>query len=49
MACLRSDASSFIGGGIGYVVIAILTITSFDRVIAQLGPTLWHRVQTAGS
>ncbi|MFD5179984.1 hypothetical protein ACFWM1_29535 [Nocardia sp. NPDC058379] len=44
-----TDAGSIIGGGLGYVAIAILTVTSFDRIVAGLGAARWQLIQTVGS
>lgn len=43
-----STKGSIVTGSIGYVVIALLAATSFDRMVAWLGPRLWHRVHTVG-
>jgi DMSO/TMAO reductase YedYZ heme-binding membrane subunit len=36
-------------GGIGYVLIAAMTATSFDRSAAWLGPRRWRRLHTIGA
>ena len=43
-----STKGSIVTGSIGYVFIALLVVTSFDRMVAWLGPKLWQRVQTTG-
>lgn len=43
-----STKGSIISGSIGYVFIALLAATSFDRMVACLGPKLWHRIHTTG-
>jgi methionine sulfoxide reductase heme-binding subunit len=35
-------------GGIGYVFVAAMAVTSFDRTAAWLGPRRWSRLHTAG-
>jgi sulfoxide reductase heme-binding subunit YedZ len=35
-------------GGLGYVFVVAMTITSFDRTAAWLGPQRWRRLHTAG-
>ncbi|MEV6063270.1 hypothetical protein [Nocardia asteroides] len=44
-----ADASSFVGGGLGYLVIAVLTAASFDTIVDRLGPARWQLIQTVGS
>jgi len=44
-----SSKGSIITGSIGYVFIAMLTATSFDRMVALLGPRLWQRIHTIGA
>ena len=36
-------------GGIGYLFIAAMTVTSFDRTAAWLGARRWHRLHTIGA
>jgi len=43
-----STRGSIATGSIGYVVIALLVATSFDRMVAWMGPRLWQRVHTTG-
>jgi len=43
-----STKGSIVTGSIGYVFIALLAATSFDRMVARLGPRLWQRVHTVG-
>lgn len=35
-------------GGIAYVFLALMTITSFDRTAAWLGPTRWRQLHVTG-
>jgi len=35
-------------GGVGYLCLAAMTITSFDRTAAWVGPRRWKRLHTAG-
>ncbi|MFI8975810.1 hypothetical protein ACIGO9_23180 [Nocardia asteroides] len=44
-----ADASSFVGGGLGYLVIAVLTAASFDTIVDRLGPARWQLIQRVGS
>jgi sulfoxide reductase heme-binding subunit YedZ len=37
-----------VAGGFGYVVLAAMTATSFDRTAAWLGPRRWSRLHTFG-
>jgi len=37
-----------IGGGLGYVFIAAMVATSFDRTAAWLGPRRWHLLHATG-
>lgn len=43
-----SSKGSIINGSIGYVFIALLAATSFNRMVAWLGPKLWQRMHTIG-
>jgi hypothetical protein len=43
-----SDWTGLVLGGLGYLVIAAMTATSFDRTAAWLGPRRWQRLHTAG-
>jgi hypothetical protein len=36
-------------GGVGYLFLAAMTITSFDRTAAWLGPRRWKRLHTVGA
>jgi DMSO/TMAO reductase YedYZ heme-binding membrane subunit len=42
------DATTAVAGGLGYVVLAAMTATSFDRTAAWLGPRAWSRLHTLG-
>jgi hypothetical protein len=44
----KSDWTGLILGGLGYLFIAAMTATSFDRTAAWLGPRRWQRLHTAG-
>ena len=39
---------SFVAGGIGYAIIALMALTSFDRTAAMVGPRLWRVAHTGG-
>lgn len=43
-----NSATGLILGGIGYLFIAAMTATSFDRTAAWLGPRRWQRLHTVG-
>ncbi|NDS33350.1 hypothetical protein, partial [Klebsiella pneumoniae] len=43
-----TSAVSTIFGGIGYLVIIALTVTSFDRTAALLGTRAWRRLHLIG-
>lgn len=43
-----TNIGSFIGGGIAYVFIILMTFTSFDRTAAMIGPKTWRIIHTAG-
>lgn len=40
---------TIIGGGIAYVFIALMTLTSFDTTAAWLGPKRWRRLHVTGA
>lgn len=44
-----TPAGTRIGGGLAYVFIALMTLTSFDRTAAWLGPRHWQRLHTVGA
>ena len=44
-----STKGSIIAGTSGYIVIAMLAATSFDRIVKWMGARLWQRVHTAGT
>lgn len=44
-----SNKGSIITGSIGYVFIGLLAATSFDRMVAWLGPKLWQRIHIIGT
>jgi sulfoxide reductase heme-binding subunit YedZ len=48
-AQFKLNPATLIGGGVGYVFIAAMTATSFDRTAAWLGPRAWRRLHTTGS
>jgi len=41
--------TTIVGGGIAYVFLALMTITSFDRTAAWLGPGNWRRLHVTGA
>jgi DMSO/TMAO reductase YedYZ heme-binding membrane subunit len=43
-----TNLASYVFGGIGYAVIAAMTITSFDRTAAAIGPRAWRTLHLAG-
>jgi methionine sulfoxide reductase heme-binding subunit len=43
-----TNLATYIFGGIGYAVIAAMTITSFDRTAALIGPRAWRSLHLAG-
>lgn len=43
-----SSKGSIVTGSIGYVFIALLAATSFDKMVAWLGPKLWQNIHTTG-
>ena len=40
---------TLVAGGLAYVFIALMTITSFDHTAAWLGPPTWRKLHTTGS
>jgi methionine sulfoxide reductase heme-binding subunit len=44
-----TNRASVISGSTGYLAIAILTATSFDKMVAWLGPKLWQRFHSFGA
>ena len=44
----KADWTGLILGGLGYLFIAAMVATSFDRTAAWLGPRRWQRLHTAG-
>lgn len=44
----HSNPTTVVLGGFGYVLIAAMTATSFDRSAAWLGPRAWKRLHTFG-
>lgn len=44
-----AGAGVLVSGGIGYALLAAMTLTSFDRTAAWLGPQRWKRLHTAGA
>jgi methionine sulfoxide reductase heme-binding subunit len=44
-----ANAITWIGGGLAYVFIAAMTITSFDRTTKMIGPRAWKVLHTTGS
>lgn len=46
---MLSTKGSIIAGSTGYVAIALLASTSFDRAVAWLGPRVWQRLHSAGA
>jgi methionine sulfoxide reductase heme-binding subunit len=45
---LEVDPATRLGGGLAYLLIAAMTITSFDRTARWLGPRRWGRLHRAG-
>ena len=43
-----TNLASYVFGGIGYAVIAAMTITSFDRTAAAIGPRAWRTLHLVG-
>lgn len=44
----ETGTAAVIGGGIGYVLVALMAATSSDRAVAWLGPRRWRRLHTFG-
>lgn len=44
-----TNIGSYIGGGIAYVFIILMTLTSVDRMAAVVGPTAWYWLHTVGA
>jgi sulfoxide reductase heme-binding subunit YedZ len=44
----RANPTTVVFGGLGYVFIAAMTATSFDRTAAWLGARAWKRLHTVG-
>lgn len=44
-----TNIGSFIGGGIAYLFIILMTLTSFDRTAGLIGPKAWYWLHTAGA
>ena len=44
----KSNPTTVVLGGLGFVFIAAMTATSFDRTAAWLGPRAWKRLHTTG-
>jgi DMSO/TMAO reductase YedYZ heme-binding membrane subunit len=42
------NAATLYGGGLAYVLLALMMITSFDRSARWLGPRNWKRLHRAG-
>jgi sulfoxide reductase heme-binding subunit YedZ len=43
-----ADASTIVGGGLGYLLTALMAATSFDRTARWIGPRRWALVHRAG-
>jgi len=43
-----TSTGTLVAGGIGYLLIAAMTATSFDRAVTWLGPRRWQRLHTVG-
>jgi DMSO/TMAO reductase YedYZ heme-binding membrane subunit len=43
------DAGTIVGGGLAYAFLAAMTLTSFDRTAAWLGPKWWRRLHLIGA
>ena len=39
---------TYVGGGLGYLLIVLMTATSFDRTAALIGPRAWHLLHAIG-
>jgi hypothetical protein len=44
-----ADTTTLVLGGLGYALLAAMTVTSFDATAAWLGPTAWRRLHTTGA
>lgn len=44
-----TNIASYVGGGLGYVVIALMAATSFDRTAALVGARAWRWIHTGGA
>lgn len=44
----HTSMTTVVVGGIGYVLIAAMTATSFDRAVVWLGSRRWHTLHTVG-
>lgn len=40
---------TLVGGGLAYVFVALMTLTSFDRTAAWLGPRRWRQLHVTGA
>lgn len=40
---------TIVGGGLAYVFVALMTLTSFDRTAAWLGPRRWRQLHVTGA
>jgi methionine sulfoxide reductase heme-binding subunit len=43
-----TNLASYVFGGIGYAIIAAMTVTSFDRTAAAIGPRAWRILHLTG-
>lgn len=43
-----TNIGSFVGGGLAYLFIILMTMTSFDRTAALIGPKAWRILHTSG-
>jgi methionine sulfoxide reductase heme-binding subunit len=43
-----TNLASYVFGGIGYAIIAAMTVTSFDRTAAAIGPRGWRILHLTG-
>jgi hypothetical protein len=44
----EADATTIVGGGAGYLLVAGMALTSFDRTARWLGPRRWELLHRAG-
>jgi methionine sulfoxide reductase heme-binding subunit len=44
-----TNSVAFVAGGLAYLFIALMTLTSFDRPAALAGPRIWRWLHTAGA